>query len=272
VSTIDDRVQATQSVTRFVQEQAHDGARTAEAAGESLTRVRGIAKLIASVAEQTNLLALNATIEAARAGKAGKGFAVVADEVKQLAATTARSTGEISTTLAGLEHDVAAMAAVIAGMTEGVAGIGRETLALTDVASLQRNDIHALDEAMQGTMSRIQAMFSVTEGVERRSHERVAVDGYVQLRAGGVTTTGALLDLSESGLRCLVTTPLPLREGGSAELVLELGPRSETLQARLIRETINNDDHEFAFSFVDLDERGLSMVHEYVAAAIGAEV
>ncbi|MDR3497464.1 MAG: nitrate- and nitrite sensing domain-containing protein [Ancalomicrobiaceae bacterium] len=59
------------------------------------SRIGEVIGLIASIAGQTNLLALNATIEAARAGEAGRGFAVVASEVKNLAAQTARATGEI---------------------------------------------------------------------------------------------------------------------------------------------------------------------------------
>ena len=59
-------------------------------------RIGDVVRLITDIAGQTNLLALNATIEAARAGEAGRGFAVVAAEVKQLAAQTAKATGEIA--------------------------------------------------------------------------------------------------------------------------------------------------------------------------------
>ena len=62
---------------------------------EATSRITEVAKLIKQIAGQTNLLALNATIESARAGEAGKGFAVVAKEVKQLAAQTAKATGDI---------------------------------------------------------------------------------------------------------------------------------------------------------------------------------
>jgi methyl-accepting chemotaxis protein len=70
---------------------------------QAASRIGDVVKLITAIAEQTNLLALNATIEAARAGEAGKGFAVVAQEVKNLAAQTAKATGEIGGQIAGMQ-------------------------------------------------------------------------------------------------------------------------------------------------------------------------
>ncbi len=75
---------------------------TLQALTDAAGRIGAVVELIAAIAGQTNLLALNATIEAARAGEAGKGFSVVAAEVKQLAAQTARATGEIGNHVAAV--------------------------------------------------------------------------------------------------------------------------------------------------------------------------
>jgi hypothetical protein len=112
-----------------------------DALNRTVNRIGAVADLIAGIASQTNLLALNATIEAARAGDAGKGFAVVANEVKQLAAQTARSTGEIGRHIADIraatndsvgaveriEQTIAAIDAVAASIAAAVEQQGAAT-------------------------------------------------------------------------------------------------------------------------------------------------
>jgi methyl-accepting chemotaxis protein len=272
VTSIDDRVRATESLTRTVQDQALNGGRTAEAVAESLLKVSGIAQMIAGVAAQTNLLALNATIEAARAGEAGKGFAVVADEVKQLATSTTRSTDEIAATLGGLEQDVSAMAAVITEMTGGVTGIGQEAAELNQVATQQRAQMEALDQVMRRVMARISAMSAVTDSLERRAHQRVRVDGLVRIRSAGRSVSGALLDLSEGGLRCLldaaVVPPLP----DEVEVELTLGRSTETFAAGVVRKRSAGDDgREVALEFRAPSVAGLRLIRDYVESLIGDE-
>jgi methyl-accepting chemotaxis protein len=88
--------------SRQTEQMAKEGARNAEAGGQSVLETIAAMKAIADrttiieeMAYQTNLLALNAAIEAARAGEHGKGFAVVAAEVRKLAERAQGATKEI---------------------------------------------------------------------------------------------------------------------------------------------------------------------------------
>ena len=273
VSGIDDRVRATEALTSAMHEQADAGTRTAEAVAESLGKVSGIAQLIAGVAAQTNLLSLNATIEAARAGEAGKGFAVVAGEVKNLASDTTRSTDEISATLATLERDVSAMVGVLGRMTEGVGGIGREAGELSQVAGQQRAQMEALDQVMRGVMTRIEAMSTVTDSIERRAHERVRADGAVELVAGGRSLPGALLDISEGGLRCLLDAAVAPPLTGAVDVVLALADRQERFGAMVVRSRAADDDgREVAMEFQNASQAGMKLVRDYIESLVGAEV
>lgn len=102
---------------------AHQVGKEAEAASvtvsmleRSAQEIQQVVEVISRIAAQTRLLALNATIEAARAGTAGLGFAVVADEVKQLADSTAESTGRITTQVAAIQEAARASASAMAGV------------------------------------------------------------------------------------------------------------------------------------------------------------
>ena len=119
---------------------------TLRALDEAAGRIGTVVELIAAIAGQTNLLALNATIEAARAGEAGKGFAVVAAEVKQLAAQTARATGDIGGHVAAVRAAGESAAAAIRGIgsvvaeVDGVAAsiavaVGQQSAATQEIAS-----------------------------------------------------------------------------------------------------------------------------------------
>ena len=155
---IDARVETAYTATQQMVEQVHQADQLVTELTGSLRRVGGIAELIAGVAAQTNLLALNATIEAARAGDAGKGFAVVASEVKDLATTTAQSTGDITATLAGLEQQMATVSAAITGLTDGITEINDSTTHVRGVTAHQRDVVEQLGRQVEDSMAQIRTL------------------------------------------------------------------------------------------------------------------
>jgi methyl-accepting chemotaxis protein len=271
--TIDDRLSLADHATREVVNRAREADLVVTAVGESLRRVGGIAKLIAGVAEQTNLLALNATIEAARAGEAGRGFSVVAAEVKDLAAQTARSTSEITATVADLERDASAMADAITGMAGGVQGIDAATARVSEVAGEQRITVGELETSVRAALDRIQAMSQLTDGLERRHSERVSVAGSVQVRSGGRTFTAGLRDISETGIRCSGDPGGRLTTGTKVEIELKIEGRSEWLPATVVRMMPSEDGDDDLGLQLQLDSpAGLALVRRYMEAIAGLPV
>jgi methyl-accepting chemotaxis protein len=221
-NTIDDKVGTADRVTRSVVSNAREADRVVNDLEASLRRVAGMTELIAGVADQTKLLALNATIEAARAGEAGRGFSVVADEVKQLAMTTATSTGEIVATISTLERDAAAMTAAISAMSEGLAGVDEATSALKQVAQEQHALVGRLDDKVGETIEKINGMATLAERLERRAHQRVPLEQSVRLRGPLGVFEGRFGDLSEGGMLCTCQRPPEMAPGTLVDVEFEL--------------------------------------------------
>ncbi|MDQ1287165.1 MAG: methyl-accepting chemotaxis protein [Actinomycetota bacterium] len=224
-TTIDKSVHSVHDVTRNVVERTRTADEVIGALNGSLQRVGGIAGFIATVAEQTNLLSLNATIEAARAGEAGKGFGVVAQEVKDLATTTARSTGEISETIGSLQSEANRMASVIGTVIDGIVGVGEATTVVEELVSQQMATTKVLDTTVQEAISQIDLLLALSHDVDRREFPRIAATSRITLRTANGVVEADLLDISGGGLRCEVRNGPVLSEGSPVEALVPLKDR-----------------------------------------------
>jgi methyl-accepting chemotaxis protein len=136
ITEISRQMQESTRIAATAVEQAQATDDRIKALSEAASRIGDVVKLITSIAEQTNLLALNATIEAARAGEAGRGFAVVAQEVKELAAQTAKATGEIGGQITSIQTATSESVSAIQQIGDTISQIS--SIAITIAAAVEQ--------------------------------------------------------------------------------------------------------------------------------------
>lgn len=267
--TIDERVGAAGRSTRALVEQAQNADRLVRSLTENLRTVGGIAGLIAGVAAQTNLLALNAAIEAARAGHAGRGFSVVADEVKSLATETARSTGEITTTIGLLEKNTEDVAEAIQAMTDNVLGIDRVTADVTGITAVQSDVTAELEATVTRAIERIAGLADVTDQLERREDERTPTSGEAMLEFRGTELSAELDNLSEGGLKCLLPAGTPLSVGDVVVVRLDLDDGQTTVPGRVAYARGTGAVVECGIEFTDIGPQVMAALRSHLSAAAG---
>ncbi|MEO9191371.1 MAG: methyl-accepting chemotaxis protein [Acetobacteraceae bacterium] len=174
ISEIGRQVSESARIASRAVEEAEATDRCVGGLSEAAQRIDDVVRLISDIAGRTNLLALNATIEAARAGEAGKGFAVVASEVKNLAAQTARATGEIGAQISAMQG---ATGQAVDALRSIGATIGRMSEIATAIAG-------AVDQQSAATQEIAQAVQHAAAGTSE-------VTGTIALVSEDVARTGA---------------------------------------------------------------------------------
>ncbi|MBL8928606.1 MAG: methyl-accepting chemotaxis protein [Kineosporiaceae bacterium] len=260
--TIEGRVRVTDTVTRDVVERAAEARTIVTSLGESLGEVTRMAEVIAGVADQTRLLALNATIEAARAGTAGRGFTVVANEVKELAATTGRSTVEITATVSRLRSQADEMGRSIAQIGEGIGSVDEATAVLSSVASEQHTVVERLDAGLDQAIARVQSMLSLTDKLERRHQARIPLSGQAQIERGSEHLTATLLDLGEGGMRCIVSGSARLSQGDVVGVQTQLAGQTLRLTGRVVHQAGSSSGQEVGLAFDDLPAQAATLIRQ----------
>jgi methyl-accepting chemotaxis protein len=263
--TIEERVGTADALTRGVVGQAGHAAEVLAELSGSLREVGTISGLIAGVANQTNLLALNATIEAARAGEAGRGFGVVATEVKALALASAKSSEAITATVATLELGAAAMTEVLTAMAVAISGVDESTGALAQVATDQHALVEKLDRSLSDTIGRLATMSDAAGELERREQARIAATGPITISTGRTgSVTGELIDISESGLHCILAAA-DLPDQDVVQIQFTFAGNSITQQALVARRDPANG--RLGLQFVDPSANLVSIVRARIEGA-----
>lgn len=178
VSEINNQVIKALEISNNAVSQANNAGLTVESLVEDARKISDVVHLISSIASQTNLLALNATIEAARAGEAGRGFAVVAGEVKNLAAQTARATGEISEHILAVQNSSEGAKAAINAINATINEINSISVSISAAVEQQAAVTSNMSQNMQDAANGVD---SIAKGMETVATLTREADEKVQL-------------------------------------------------------------------------------------------
>ncbi|MDR3535555.1 MAG: HAMP domain-containing methyl-accepting chemotaxis protein [Acetobacteraceae bacterium] len=160
IGEITQRVERAEQTVRRAVEAGSETRSTIRTLTTTVGEIGTIADMIGEIAAKTNLLALNATIEAARAGEAGKGFAVVANEVKQLAAQTARSTGEIARHIGAVRGATDASVASVERIEASISEVDAIAASIAETVVQQSSATSAIVEAVAETATAVRNVSS----------------------------------------------------------------------------------------------------------------
>ncbi|MBU2870098.1 methyl-accepting chemotaxis protein [Colwellia sp. E2M01] len=144
VNKAQDDYKSAREGTQAIRDIVSSTANSVQSINTKMNDIGHIISVITEITNQTNLLALNAAIEAARAGDHGRGFSVVADEVRGLAGRTAEAAKDIQVMIHGLQDETKQ---AVAFMESGVENVD-ESLKLTEAASAENQELHAIVEEM----------------------------------------------------------------------------------------------------------------------------